>query len=72
MKGPTLLGIVLILLGIVALVAKGIEYTTHETVIDAGPVQVEAEEKKTLPLGPVAGGAALVAGIVLVGVGRRS
>ncbi len=72
MKALTMLGLILILGGIAALVFKGIRYTTHDTVIDAGPVQVEAEHKKSIPLGPVAGGAALVAGIVLVGVGRRN
>ncbi len=71
MKALTILGIILILGGIAALALKGIQYTKHDTVLDAGPLQVEAEHKKTIPLGPVAGGAAVLAGIVLVGVGRR-
>jgi uncharacterized membrane protein len=71
MRAVTILGIILIVAGIAALAVKSIEYTTHDTVIDAGPVQVETEEENSIPLGPVAGGAALVAGLVLVGVGRR-
>lgn len=71
MKAATVVGIILIILGLVALVVRGIEYTTNETVIDAGPLEVEAEQRKTLPLGPVAGGVAVVAGLILVGIGRR-
>lgn len=72
MKAITILGILLIVGGLAALVVRGIEYTTHDTVIDAGPVQVEAEQTKTIPLSPIAGGVALAAGLILVGVGRRS
>ena len=71
MKALTVLGIILILAGIAALAIQGIQYTTHDTVIDAGPLKVEAENQHTIPLGPVAGGAALLAGVVLVGIGRR-
>jgi hypothetical protein len=66
-----MVGIVLIVLGAVALVLQGISYTTDETVLDVGPVQVTAEKEKTIPLPPVLGGVALVGGIVLVAAGRR-
>lgn len=72
MRGAiTVLGIVLIIGGIAALVFKGIQYTTHDTVFDAGPVKVQAETKKTIPIEPAVGVAALVGGLVLVGIGRR-
>jgi uncharacterized membrane protein len=61
-----IVGIILIVLGIVALVFQGITYTTHKKVIDLGPIQATAEEKKTLPLSPILGGIALVGGIVLL------
>ena len=53
----------------VALGYEGISYTTREKVIDIGPLQASVEKKKTIPLSPVVGGAALLGGIVLVIVG---
>ena len=61
-----ILGIILIGVGILLLVYKGITYKTHEKVLDVGPVQVTQEETKTFPVSPVFGGAALVGGIALV------
>jgi len=61
-----MLGVVLIVLGIVALAYGGITYTKHEKVIDAGPFHASVDEKKHVPLPPVAGAIALVAGILLV------
>ena len=66
MKITMIIGIVLIVLGVVALAYEGITYTTREKVVDIGPLQASVEKKKTIPLSPVLGGAALVGGIVLV------
>ena len=71
MKTYTLTGIILIVIGIVALVYQGITYTTREKVIDLGSLQVTAEKTKTLPLTPIVGGIALVGGIVLLVMGNR-
>jgi len=72
MRNPlTLVGIALILLGIVAFAYQGITYTSREKIIDIGPIQATAETKKTIPLSPLVGGAALVGGIVLVVVGAK-
>ncbi|HKI81400.1 MAG TPA: DUF3185 domain-containing protein [Pseudodesulfovibrio sp.] len=71
MRVPTIIGIILIVAGVVALAFKGIRYKTMDTVIDAGPVKVQAEREKTLPLEPIAGIAAVLGGVVLVGLGRR-
>jgi len=66
------LGIILIVLGIVALIFQGITYTKREKVIDVGPIHATADEKKTIPLPPVLGGIALVGGIVLlVAAGKK-
>jgi len=64
-------GIVLIILGVVALIFQGITYTTHKDVINVGPIHATAEHKKTIPLPPVLGGIALVGGIVLLLAGRK-
>ena len=71
MKTNTLIGIILIVLGIVAFAYQGITYTTREKVVDLGPIQVTSETTKTFPLPPIVGGIALVGGIVLLVVGNK-
>jgi len=71
MKGLTIIGIVLIILGIVALAYQGITYTTREKVVDLGPLKASVEKEKTIPLPPVLGGLAIAAGVFLVWVGAR-
>ena len=71
MKTNTLIGIILIVVGIVAFAYQGITYTTREKVVDLGPIQVTSETTKTLPLPPIVGGIALVGGIVLLVVGKK-
>jgi hypothetical protein len=66
-----LAGIILIVLGALALVYQGIRYTTQEKVIDLGPLQVTASERRSIPLPPIVGGVALVAGIALVMADRK-
>ena len=71
MKPVLLIGIALILLGIVALSYERITYTTKEKVIDIGPIHATAEREKSIPLPPLLGGLALVAGIGLVAIGYK-
>jgi len=71
MKPIVLFGIVLIVLGLVALAYQGITYTTREKIIDVGPLKATVEKQKTIPLPPVLGGLALAGGIVLVIAGRQ-
>ena len=71
MKSTSLIGIILIVIGIVALAYQGITYTTREKVVDLGPIQVTADKTKTLPLPPIIGGIALVGGIVLLIMGNK-
>ncbi len=71
MKTHILIGIILIVVGIVALAYQGITYTTTDKVIDIGPIRLTAEKTKTLPLPPIVGGAALVGGIALLVLGNK-
>ena len=71
MKPAVIVGVILIVLGIVALAYQGITYTTKDKIVDLGPLKVEAKHDKTIPLPPVVGVAALVAGVVLVAVSAR-
>ena len=71
MKTNSLIGIILIVIGIIAFAYQGITYTTREKVVDIGPIQVSADKTKTLPLPPIVGGIALVGGIVLLVMGSK-
>ena len=67
-----LVGIVLIVLGALALAYQGITYTKREKVLDIGPIEATKEERKTIPLPPVVGAVALAGGIALLLSGRRA
>jgi hypothetical protein len=71
MKPLMVLGLVLIILGALALAYQGITYTTHEKIIDIGPLQASADIRKTLPLSPLLSGLVLGVGIVFVIIGRK-
>ena len=49
----TVVGIVLILLGIVAFAYQGVTYTSREKIIDIGPFQATADTQKTIPIRPL-------------------
>ena len=71
MKTYTLIGIILIVIGIIAFTYQGITYTTREKVVDIGPIQMTADKTKTIPLPPIVGGIALVGGIILLVAGGK-
>jgi uncharacterized membrane protein len=71
MKTATLLGFVLIILGVLALAYQGVTYTTHKKVLDVGPIHATKDERNTIPLPPIVGGLALIGGIVLVAAGSK-
>lgn len=63
------LGVILIVLGVVVLAANGISYTKERHSTDIGPIQVSTVKKGFVS--PAAGVVAIVAGVVLIAVGRR-
>ena len=71
MKTYSVIGIILIAIGIIALAYQGITYTTREKVVDIGPIQMTADKTKTIPLPPIVGGIALVGGIILLVAGGK-
>ena len=71
MAAARTVGVILIAIGIVALVWGGISWTREKTVVDLGPLEARAETRETVPLPPVLGGLALVAGVVLLIVPAR-
>ena len=75
MKPATIVGLLLIILGVVALAYGGFSFTTRERerVVELGPLKVDAtvERQRSLPLPPILGVCALAGGIVLVIVGQK-
>lgn len=67
----SIVGIFLIIIGIAGLAYQGISYTKKEKVMEIGNLQVTADTEKTIYFPPILGGASLVAGILLVLIGRR-
>ena len=71
MKPTGLIGVLLIILGVIALAYQGVSYTTQEKALDIGPVQVTTEKNHTIPFAPVVGITVLICGVGLVVVSLR-
>jgi uncharacterized membrane protein YidH (DUF202 family) len=65
------LGIILIVLGVLALAYGGFTYTREKKVLDLGPVQASRKETNTVPLPPILGVVAIIGGGVLLFTGKR-
>ncbi|WP_263356396.1 DUF3185 domain-containing protein [Acidicapsa ligni] len=72
MKAATIVGVLLILLGIVGFSMGGFSFTHEKKDVDLGPLQVQHEQKKSVPIPPLLSTLALVGGVALVVVGVRS
>lgn len=66
-----IVGIILIIAGIASLGYSGFTYTKREKIAEIGPVQVTADTEKNVKFPPIAGGLAVVAGIILVLSSRK-
>ena len=67
-----LLGIVLVALGLIGLIYGGVRWTERDEVLDIGSIEVTQQERKSVPISPLAGGATLAAGVALIVLdGRR-
>jgi hypothetical protein len=66
-----LLGLVLVVLGILAMVYGGFWYTTEEEAAKLGPIEVKVEKKKRVNVPLWAGVASTVVGGLLVLTARR-
>jgi len=61
-----LIGIVLIVLGTIALAYGGISYTREKKVIDIGPIEATTKTRETIPLPPLLGVTAIAGGVVML------
>jgi hypothetical protein len=66
------LGVILMVLGVLALIYQGFSYTTQKKVLDVGPIQATKQEHHTVPLPPILGALALIGGVVIFVSGRKS
>jgi hypothetical protein len=60
------LGIILLVVGVLALAYQGFTYTTQKKVLDVGPIQATKEEHHTVPIPPILGALALIGGVVVL------
>jgi len=72
MKVGTLVGIILVVLGLVGIAYGGISYSQRREVARVGPLQVTTREERTIPISPIVGGVAILAGVALIVVVRRA
>ena len=71
MKPGTIIGIILIVIGVAGFALGGFSFTKKEKVLDVGPIEATADDKKTVPISPLVAGIALVSGVVLVAAASR-
>ena len=66
MKTRQVVGMLLIVVGVVSLLLGQISWTREKTVLDIGPLEAKTQERKTVPIPPIAGGLVLAAGVILL------
>jgi hypothetical protein len=71
MRTTTIVGIVLIVAGVLALAYGGFSYTKDKKVIDLGPIEATAKTHERVSIPPLIGGAAVAGGVLLLVVGAR-
>jgi hypothetical protein len=71
MKGLSVVGLVLLLLGVIGFAYQGITYSKREKVLDIGSVQATKSTHETIHIPAVWSGLALTAGVLLLVAGNR-
>jgi uncharacterized membrane protein YidH (DUF202 family) len=71
MKPLFVLGVILVIIGIVALAIPGFTYFTTERVADAGFFKIDVQKPHTIVFNPIVGIVSVIAGLVLVVVSLR-
>jgi hypothetical protein len=72
MRPLAVIGLILIVLGVVALAVPGFTFFTRERVADVGFFTIDISKPHTIVFNPIVGGIALAVGILLAIVGLRS
>jgi hypothetical protein len=69
---PTILGVILVVLGVIGLVHPSFDYHQREEVAKVGPFKATVEEQKTAQVPPAVSIVVVTVGIVLVVIGSRT
>lgn len=72
MRTLSIIGILLVVLGIAGLIVENVSFTEKKDVVDIGPVQIQSEEEHNIPIPTIAAVLAVLAGIGLVVIDRRA
>jgi uncharacterized membrane protein YidH (DUF202 family) len=72
LKAATIVGIILIAIGIIGLAVGGVSFTHEKKDVDLGPIQVSHKQTKTYPVSPVLSTVSLISGVGLLVFGARS
>jgi hypothetical protein len=72
MKPLTIVGILLIVLGIIGFATGGLSFTHEKKVADLGSVKISRKTQDTVPLSPIFSTVSLVAGLALVVLGVKT
>ncbi|MEP7027246.1 MAG: DUF3185 domain-containing protein [Candidatus Eisenbacteria bacterium] len=62
-------GLLLLVVGLIGLAWGGFTYAEKRHHVDLGPMDISVTEHKTVPIPPIAGAVAIVAGLVLLSAG---
>jgi drug/metabolite transporter (DMT)-like permease len=65
------IGILLIVIGAVGVIWGGVTFIKDRNVTEIGSIEIVTEEKEHIPISPILGVVALIAGGILVGVASR-
>ena len=72
MRTSAVIGLLLVVLGIVALSVHSITFFTNDRVADVGFFKIDVQRPHTIFINPIAGIVAVVAGLVIFASSRRS
>jgi hypothetical protein len=71
MKPLAWVGVLLIVLGVIGLVVENVSFTERRTVLDVGPIKVQADEQRIVPIPTIAGIVAVAVGLGLLFMSRK-
>ena len=72
MKPSTILGLVLIVVGIIGFAVGGFSFTHEKQDAKLGPLTIAHQQTSTVPIPPILSAIALIGGIALVAVGAKN
>ncbi len=72
MKPLTIVGILLIVLGVIGFATGGISFTHQKKDVNLGSVQISHKTQDTLPLSPIFSTVSLIVGLGLVVLGAKT